>query len=848
MADSTCKIDFKCLKALEKLSSGSAGSIFRGEFKGDSVAVKQFYRFNISSEILDRFTAQIKWISELSNANLVKYHGYFEDSEHFLGTVMEFVQGQSLHQFITQEPKFAPRDIFRIACKVAEGLNYLHGNGIIHGSFASAKVLLQDGKDPKIFDFGISQMKLQLMSQRSINSFENPAFLAPECLNQEFNSASDAFAYAVMLWEMLMWEPAYDKANFFTVISATLSGKRLSLPPNDLKLSFLISECWAQDPLERPSFKEIIKGILDAKRETELDNESDQSSWTSMVSPSSDMCNRNEATVHSLDSIYSQTIVIQNGSAKDGSKKHPENRSKISYKWLTVGLVLLILFLSALGVVLYLVFSRKATVLIPSRSILDCTATYPHCSICSDSGACMQCENGHVQLPDGSCDTLNSSRCTLAFGNCTGCLPGYRGCKNCSFNYYNVNGQCQHINSTTCRDLSGGCQSLQGSRCTEHDGNCAVCSPDFQNCVVCRNGFGLIDGICRPLSDYACFARFEHCRTCDEDFQSCNECVSDSFVLIKGRCMAIDSDVCQLIHKNCAKCTGNFKGCETCLEGYVLNNGLCEQITNDVTSLITTTTTTTLSETQTLSSTVSAATITPECLSNCAMCDSFLECLVCNQGFRLTNQRCVRQDSPICHTTHRNCAVCGPDFQTCLQCHQGFQLRNDTCVPSEYGCEENCNKCSSSILCDECRFGYELVDRSCRPMCARNCDECLTPSICTKCKAGYVMRDDGTCDYPDWQCFVLSGIYNRTRGPSQNYIPSRECCQKQNGIICDNNLNIVEMYFVLIFRNWENFKLNGSFPTDFGTFRKLERLYLTNNRFSGEIPPIFSNLTKLRRL
>lgn len=71
--------------------------------------------------------------------------------------VMEFCGGGTLLGQIRAAQAFCPEVISRYVYQLADGLQYLHSNGIIHGDLKSDNVLLTTRGQPKITDFGHSR-------------------------------------------------------------------------------------------------------------------------------------------------------------------------------------------------------------------------------------------------------------------------------------------------------------------------------------------------------------------------------------------------------------------------------------------------------------------------------------------------------------------------------------------------------------------------------------------------------------------------------------------------------------------------------------------------------------------
>jgi hypothetical protein len=89
--------------------------------------------------------------------------------------------------------------------------------------------------------------------------------LAPECYDDNCGRASDVFAFALTLFEIVAGRPAFpgslriDKVAFRVV-----HGERPEIPewvPPPAQA--LISDCWAAEPDERPTFEEIVERLAE---------------------------------------------------------------------------------------------------------------------------------------------------------------------------------------------------------------------------------------------------------------------------------------------------------------------------------------------------------------------------------------------------------------------------------------------------------------------------------------------------------------------------------------------------------------------------------------------------------
>ena len=83
-------------------------------------------------------------------------------------------------------------------------------------------------------------------------------------------------------------------------------------------------------------------------------------------------------------------------------------------------------------------------------------------------------------------------------------------------------------------------------------------------------------------------------------------------------------------------------------------------------------------------------------------------CLICNEGFRKSDGKCVACSTPLEY------------------------VKNNECMK----CKDNCIKCRDESECFECNPGYFLKDNKCKS-CLENCLECFSEGICNVCESGF---------------------------------------------------------------------------------------------------------------
>ncbi|KAJ3903739.1 hypothetical protein F5879DRAFT_803026 [Lentinula edodes] len=171
-------------------------------------------------------------------------------------------------------------DLLRFMHEIAKGMEYLHGQGVLHGdlkaSFAS-NVLVDDKIHCVISDFGQSEMRSEAYR---ISGTALPhgtlRWQAPEIFagSSQLTVEMDVYAFAICCTEVLslgrMPWPLYDDNQ---VQNHIMANQRPEVPPTCFTspdLIDLIRLCWATNPLNRPLFSEVASELKALRKKSTL--------------------------------------------------------------------------------------------------------------------------------------------------------------------------------------------------------------------------------------------------------------------------------------------------------------------------------------------------------------------------------------------------------------------------------------------------------------------------------------------------------------------------------------------------------------------------------------------------
>jgi serine/threonine protein kinase len=181
---------------------------------------------------------------------------YMEWADH--GSLKDVLDRPYEHQEV-----WNPTRLGIIICDLVLGMRYIHSRGLIHRDFKPGNILLHRDWSGLISDFGVSRFE-STEGPQTINP-GTVWYAAPELLieNCPQTTKTDVFAFGLILFELLTWQPVFTADLSLMTIHRRLScGDLPALPRNwgDFVCN-LIARCWSKDPNSRPSFDDILNEI-----------------------------------------------------------------------------------------------------------------------------------------------------------------------------------------------------------------------------------------------------------------------------------------------------------------------------------------------------------------------------------------------------------------------------------------------------------------------------------------------------------------------------------------------------------------------------------------------------------
>ncbi|ELP92028.1 protein serine/threonine kinase, putative [Entamoeba invadens IP1] len=275
--ENSTKLNYREIEEHKKIGEGSFGVVFKGVFRGKTVAIKKMKISNTTKQQIDEFEKEVSMLDKFRNDYIIHFYGACFIPSH-IEMVTEFAQYGSLADMVLEGKKESSEVSLKIKIKMmtdaAKGIQYLHENGILHRDIKPDNLLVISLEEnvkanAKLTDFGSSRNINMLMTNMTFTKgVGTPKYMAPEVLNKEkYKTSSDVFSLAITMYETLIWGEAYPKKEFkyaWAIADFITSGKRRERTEQIREEEYqILSKMWKQKQEERPTIDNVIQSLED---------------------------------------------------------------------------------------------------------------------------------------------------------------------------------------------------------------------------------------------------------------------------------------------------------------------------------------------------------------------------------------------------------------------------------------------------------------------------------------------------------------------------------------------------------------------------------------------------------
>ncbi|MDQ2981768.1 MAG: protein kinase [Actinomycetota bacterium] len=205
----------------ELVGTGGMSSVYRAHDRllERHVAIKVLHeQFTGDGDYVERFRREARAVAQLSHPNIVTVIDRGEqDDRQFI--VFEYVDGENLKALLEREGPLPEREAIGFALQIARALGFAHGQGLVHRDVKPQNVLLNDGGQAKVTDFGIARsLDVQGGLTQTGTVMGTSDYIAPEqARGSRVDAQSDVYSLGAVLYELLTGEVPFPGDNFVAV-------------------------------------------------------------------------------------------------------------------------------------------------------------------------------------------------------------------------------------------------------------------------------------------------------------------------------------------------------------------------------------------------------------------------------------------------------------------------------------------------------------------------------------------------------------------------------------------------------------------------------------------------------
>jgi len=246
-------------KLIEEVGQGGMAIVYRAQdatLKRE-VAIKVLHQHLAAEpESKARLEREAQAVAKLRHENILEIFDYSGLDSQSSYIVTEFIDGQTLKQFLTARALKFPEVAALVAVEVCGALAHAHGVGVLHRDVKPENVMVRKDGLLKLMDFGIAQvLDLQRMTVTG-QLLGSPAYMAPEIVEgKQLDFRTDVFSVGIMLYLLATGSLPFTGKNPHEVLRRITEGKfpdpRLVGRGVDQALSRIITRALARRPEDR---------------------------------------------------------------------------------------------------------------------------------------------------------------------------------------------------------------------------------------------------------------------------------------------------------------------------------------------------------------------------------------------------------------------------------------------------------------------------------------------------------------------------------------------------------------------------------------------------------------------
>lgn len=221
------------------LGTGTFGKVKLAyhQVTGHKVAVKILSRQKIKSlDVVGKIRREIQNLKLVRHPHIIKLYQVISSPTEFY-MVMEYVPGGELFEYIVKKGKLEEPEARKIFQQLVSGIDYCHRHNVVHRDLKPENLLLDNNKNVRIADFGLSNMMSDGEFLRT--SCGSPNYAAPEVISGKLYAGPeiDVWSCGVILYALVCGVLPFDDESVPQLFMKIRKG--VYHKPNNLSLECL---------------------------------------------------------------------------------------------------------------------------------------------------------------------------------------------------------------------------------------------------------------------------------------------------------------------------------------------------------------------------------------------------------------------------------------------------------------------------------------------------------------------------------------------------------------------------------------------------------------------------------
>src|SRR3982750_1005212 len=185
-------------------------------------------------QLVTRFRQEALAAAAIRHQNVVGVSDYGVINGNIPFLVMEYVEGESLHDLLAREKILSPERALDLMSAICAGVGAAHHQGIVHRDLKPLNIMICNDKPNmsqavKILDFGLAKIKSgellgSFIQAQTTGLMGSPYYMAPEqWADEEPDARSDVYSLGVMFYQMVAGDVPFKGSSIPAIMKRHIS-------------------------------------------------------------------------------------------------------------------------------------------------------------------------------------------------------------------------------------------------------------------------------------------------------------------------------------------------------------------------------------------------------------------------------------------------------------------------------------------------------------------------------------------------------------------------------------------------------------------------------------------------